>query len=97
MDTANKTYNITTNTTTILEGQYQLVALLIGKKGASSNTATIYDSDETTGANVEQKKATLDTTDRVGRIEYNIPMYKGIYIVTQTGTAPDITVVYRDL
>lgn len=99
---ANKTYNIKTNGTTFIPvpanptGKLVLVRLVVNKKGASSNTATIYDSNETIGANDEQKKGTVDTTDKVTSLEYGFPMYNGIYIVVATGTAPDITVVYRE-
>ena len=87
---ANQTYNITTNGVTNLVGKFVLVAIVINTKGTSSNTLTIYDSDSTT----ENKKGKLDTTASIGRIEYGIPMYKGIYLVTATGTAPDVTVIY---
>ena len=100
---ANKTLQITTNGTTVIpvpqnpKGKLVLVRLVINKKGVSSNTATIYDSDEDTGADVSQRKGILDTTDKVGNIEYGFPCFKGIYIVTETGTAPDITVVYKEI
>jgi hypothetical protein len=91
----NKTYNITQNGTTVLPGRFVLVRLVINTKGASSNTAAIYDSDETVGANVERLKGTLDTTDSARSIEYGFPMFTGIYIVVSAGTAANITVVYK--
>lgn len=99
---ANKTYNITANGVTIIPlpandtGKFVLVRLIINKKGASSNTATIYDSNATLGANSDYRKGTLDTTVSIGSIECGYPMYNGIYIDVATGTAPDITVVYKD-
>ena len=90
----NKTYNITTIGTTILPGKFVLVRIIINTKGASSNTATIYDSTEAIGANAERKKGKLDTTANVGTIECGFTCFDGIYIVVATGTAPDITVVY---
>lgn len=99
---ANKTYNITTNGVVFIPvpanptGKLVLQALVINTKGASSNTVTIYDSNLTLGANVELRKGTIDTTVVPGRFEYNIPMFKGIYIVVATGTAPDITVIYSE-
>ena len=71
-----------------------LVRIIVNTKGASSNTATIYDSTEAIGANAERKKGKVDTTVNVGAIEYGFPCYDGIYIVVETGTAPDMTVVY---
>ena len=99
---ANKTYNITANGTTFIPipanpaGKLVLVRLVINTKGGSSNTATIYDSNETIGANAEKRKGILDTTANVGSIEYGFPCFNGIYIVVATGTAPDITVVYAE-
>jgi len=100
---ANKTLNITTNGTVVIPipanpaGKLVLVRLVINKKGASSNSATIYDSNDTIGANAQQRKGTLDTTVNVGSIEYGFPCFNGIYIVVATGTAPDITVVYKEI
>src|SRR3990167_2829376 len=93
---ANKTYNITTNTTTVIPGKFVLVRIIVNKKGASSNTATIYDSTEALGVNSDYKKGIVDTTDKVGNIECGFPVFNGIYIVTETGTAPDLTVVYAE-
>jgi hypothetical protein len=99
---ANKTYNITSLGTTIIpvpsngNKKLVLIALVINTKGASSNTATVYDSNATIGANAENKKATIDTVNTFGRIEYGIPMYYGIYIAVATGTPADITVIYAE-
>lgn len=98
---ANKTYNITTNGTTVIPvpsnptQKLVLVRIVVNTKGASSNTAAIYDSTETLGANDEYKKGTLDTVNTLGNVEYGFPMYNGIYIITATGTAADLTVVYK--
>lgn len=89
---ANKTYNITGNTTTQLTGKLVLIAIVINTKGSGSNTAEIYNSGSTT----ENKIGKLDTTANVGRIEYDIPMLNGIRIVTSTGTAGDLTVIYAE-
>ena len=99
---ANKTYNITQNGTTFIPlpanpaGKLVLVRIIVNTKGASSNTAAIYDSNETIGANNERKKGTLDTVNTIGSIEYGLPMFNGIYIVVATGTAADMTVVYAE-
>lgn len=100
---ANKTFNITTNGVTLIPipanpiGKLVLVRLIINKKGASSNVATIYDTNLTLGENTDYKKGTVDTTDKVTSIECGYVFYNGIYIKTETGTAPDITVVYKEI
>lgn len=93
---ANKTYNLNTNGVTIIPGKFVLVRLIINTKGASSNTVTIYDSNTTIGANADQKKGTVDTVNTTGNIELGYPVLNGIYIVSATGTAADITLVYAD-
>ena len=75
-------------------GKLVLVRIVVNKKGGSSNTATIYDD---IGANPDNIKGIIDTTDRVGSIEYGFPIYNGIHIVVATGTAPDLTVVYKEI
>jgi len=97
MDTANKTYNIKTLGTTTLPGKFLLVAIIVGTKGASANTATIYDSTTALGAESSLERGILDTVNTLGRVEYGIPMFNGIYIVTATGTASNLLVIYRDL
>lgn len=96
---ANKTYNITTNGITQIPvpanpvGKLVLVRVIVNTKGASSNTATIYDSASTE----ENKKGKIDTTASVGAIECGYPIFNGLRIVTETGTAPDLTVVYKEI
>lgn len=94
---ANKTYNINTNGVTVIPGRFVLIRLVFNKKGASSNVATIYDSNSTIGESAEYKKGTIDTTDKLTSLECGYPVFNGIYIKTETGTAPDITVVYAEL
>ena len=99
---ANKTYNINTNGTVVLPipanpvGKLVLIRIVNNKAGGSGNTAVIYDSNETIGANDEQKKGTLDTVNVLGSVEYGFPCFNGIYIVVGGGTAPDLTVVYKE-
>lgn len=84
--------NINTNTTTTVKsGAGYLHTLCINTKGASANTATIYDS--TTGSGT--KIATMDTTSAVECQLFDVRFGTGLTIVTATGTAPDITVSYR--
>lgn len=100
--TSNKTLNIRTNGTVQIDvpknpvGKLVLIALVINTKGASSNTATIFDSNETLGEPAELRKGVIDTTVVPGRFEYNIPMVNGIRIVVATGTAPDMTLIYAE-
>jgi hypothetical protein len=104
LTSANKWFNLRTMGTTTIplpanpRGKLILISLIVNTKGGSSNTLTIYDSDVVIGANDEQKIATIDTTDiaLIGRLQYNLPMYNGIYLVLATGTAPDITVIYAE-
>lgn len=81
--------NITTNTTTVLKtGPGILGAITINTKGASSNTATIYDNTAGSGTKI----GTIDTTVGVGTLAYDLAFTTGLTIVTATGTAPDLTV-----
>lgn len=77
-------------------GKLILISLIINTKGGSSNTITIYDSNATIGENPANRKATIDSTVAPGAFLYNLAMFNGIYIVSKTGTAPDITVVYAE-
>ena len=100
---SNESINIRTNGTTIISvpqnptGKLLLIAIIINTKGASSSIARVYDSNATLGQNDQYRKLTLDTVNTVGRVEYGIPFTNGIYIVTETGTAPDLTVVYAKI
>ena len=93
---ANKTYNITGNGTTIIPGKFVLIALVVGTKGGSGHTATIYDSNATIGANAERKKSTIDDVNTYGRIDLGFPVFDGIYIVHGGGTTSDITIIYAE-
>ena len=89
------TYNtyahISTNTTTTIAGAPRiLVAICINTKGASSNVATVYD-----GTSSDTAIAVIDTTVTYGCLTYNVALSKGLAVVTATGTAADLTLVYR--
>jgi hypothetical protein len=86
-------YNhITTNTTTtVKKGSGILHAIVINTKGASANTVTIYDNT----TNASPVIAVFDSTTAVGTILFDVRFGTGLTIVTATGTAPDMTVVYR--
>ena len=92
---ANKSQNITTNGLTSITGKLVLIAIVINTKGASANTAKIY--DDVNGEETPEKlKATIDTTGATIRLDYGIIMYEGINIRTATGTAADLTVIYAE-
>jgi|SRR5882724_9727307 len=79
--------NITTNTTTTLNGQRFLHSLVINTKGALANQVILKD-----GTTVVH---TFDTTDRVGTILLDEVFATSLVAVTQTGTAADITLIGR--
>lgn len=93
-NSANKFKNITTNGNTVVTESSELVSLVINTKGASSNTATIY---KGTSENPNMKIGTVNTTVDPGRFDYGIACPSGFLVVTATGTAPDITLIYRPL
>lgn len=88
----NLSVNLNALGSTVIPGRYDLVAVVINTKGGSSNTLKIYDNT----AGTEAIKASIDTTDRVGRIDYGIPFSDGIHIVIAAGTPPDVTIIYRE-
>jgi hypothetical protein len=63
----------------------------VNTKGGSANTATVDDAASATTPTV----AVYDTTAFVGCVVYNVKMNVGITVVTATGTAADITVVWK--
>lgn len=84
--------NITTNTTTVVKsGEGFLHSICVNTKGATANTAAIYDNTAASGTKI----GTLDTTAAVGCMVYDIRFGTGLTVVTATGTAPDLTVSYR--
>lgn len=95
-NSANKSYNITGNGLTTIPGRWILEAIVINKKGASSNVAKVYD-DVEGEETPEKRKATIDTTANVQRLDYGIPMFEGINIRVETGTAGDLTVIYKPM
>ncbi|KKN52695.1 hypothetical protein LCGC14_0609760 [marine sediment metagenome] len=85
---------ITTNATTaVLIGSGVLHSLCVTDFGASSNTATVYDSLAGSGTII----ALFDTVTFDGCALLDVRVTTGITIVTATGTAPEITVSYRAL
>lgn len=90
---SNRTYNITANGVTQITGRFVLIRIIVNIKGASSNRATIYDSASTN----ENKIGTIDTTVTERVIECGYPVTNGIRVVVETGTAPDLTLVYAEI
>jgi hypothetical protein len=85
--------NITTNASTIVRNDGNpcvLKSVIINKLGASSNTATIYNGNSTGGTKI----CTIDTTSASPQRNFNVLCDVGIFVVTATGTAADITIVY---
>lgn len=84
--------NITTLATTVVSANPgTLAAICINTKGATANTATVYDNTAGSGTKI----ATIDTTAAVGCLRYDVAFATGLTVVTATGTAPDMTVTWR--
>ena len=89
---ANEFTNITTLGTTVISGKLVLVRVVVNKKGATSNVATLNRLDSPEG---KTAIGVIDTTDKVGNIEYGLPCNNGLEVVTATGTQADLTIVTR--
>jgi hypothetical protein len=86
-----KYQNLSANgTTTIKSGEGVLHAIAINTKGATGNTATIYDNTSGSGTKI----ATIDTTSQIQTLLYDINFTTGLTVVLASGTAADITVSY---
>lgn len=87
-----KSVNITSNTTTVCKlGAGTLHKIILNKAGGNTNTITIYDNTAASGTII----GTI--TNVIGSIDsllYDLDFYTGLTILTQTGTAGDLTVVY---
>jgi hypothetical protein len=83
--------HINSNTTTTLKsGAGLLHSICINTKGATANTATVYDNTAGSGTIL----AVIDTTAQVQTLLYDIQFSIGLTIVTATGTAADLTVSF---
>jgi hypothetical protein len=100
---ANKSYNITQNGNTFIpvpanpSGKLVLVRIVINTKGGASNTIQIFDSTPALGTDPQLKKGVIDTPNTFGSIDYGLPFFNGIFLVVGGGTAPDVTVVYKEI
>jgi hypothetical protein len=75
-------------TTTIKAGEGVLHSISINTKGATGNTATVYDNTAGNGTTI----ATVDTTAQIQTLLYDLQFTTGLTIVLATGTSADITV-----
>lgn len=89
---ANEFTPINSSGTTVISGKLVLVRVIVNKKGASSNVATLNRLESGEG---KTTIGVIDTTDRVGSIEYGLPCNNGLEIITATGTQADLTIVTR--
>lgn len=84
---------MSTNTTlnAIKTGAGVLHKACINTKGASSNTLKFYDALTVTGTPI----ASIDTTTDVECLEYDMSFTTGLTAIMATGTAADVTIIYR--
>ena len=84
--------NINTNTTTTVKsGAGVLKRIVVNKIGTSSNTCTIYDNTTAAGTIIGK----IDPLHTQMVFEYDVVFNTGLTIVTATGTAADLTIVYQ--
>jgi len=90
---ANATTTVYTPQATNQSAYGLLHAIVINTKGASANVCTVYNDVTAVAANTI---ATIDTVNgQIGTIFYDIKCPNGITVVIGTGTAANITVVWR--
>ena len=83
--------NINTNTTTTVKsGAGVLKRIVVNKVGTLLNTCTIYDNTTATGTII----GTIEPHTHMV-FEYDVVFNTGLTIVTATGTAADLTIVYQ--
>jgi hypothetical protein len=84
--------NLSANgTTTIKSGSGWLHSITINSKGATGNTATLYDNTAASGTKI----ATIDTTSQIQTLLFDVAFSTGLTIVLATGTSADLTVSYQ--
>lgn len=84
--------NITSNTSTqVKTGSGFFHAFIVSTKGATGNTATVFDNSACSGTKI----ATIDTTASGATYIYDVQFNTGLCITTATGTAGDFTVSFR--
>jgi hypothetical protein len=84
--------NIAANgTTTIKSAPGWLHSITINTKGATGNTATVYDNTSGSGTKI----GTIDTTAQIQSLLFDAAFTTGLTIVLASGTAADLTVSYQ--
>ena len=84
--------NINTNTTTTVKSGSGVLKRIVGNMaGEYSNTCTIYDNTSGTGTII----GTIYPVYTQIVFEYDVVFNTGLTIVTATGTAADLTIVYQ--
>ena len=84
-------HSASNTTTTIKSGAGVLKRVTVNTIGSASNTCTIYDNTAGSGTII----AVIDPTQAQRTFEYDLVFSTGLTIVTATGTAADLTVVYQ--
>lgn len=84
--------NITTLTSTVVKASPGFFhAFIVSTKGATANTATVFDNTTCTGTKI----ATIDTTVAGTTYIYDVTFNTGLCVLTATGTAGDFTVSFN--
>ncbi len=84
--------NLAANATTLVKtGEGVLHSVTINDQGAAANTIKIYDGLTAAGTLL----ATIDSVTTTGTLLFDLKFLVGLTIVIGTGTAGDITVMYR--
>lgn len=87
-----KSVNLTSNTTIVCKlGAGTLHRIVQNKAGSNTNTVTIYDNTAASGTVIG---TILNTAGSMGSIEYDLDFYIGLTVISATGTAGDLTIVY---
>ena len=92
-DLAGTYTNLAANATTnaIKSGAGVLIGISINTKGATGNILTVYDGLTATGTEI----GIFDTTANVSFIPLNAKFLTGLSVIMGTGTAANITLVWR--
>ena len=77
-------------TVTVKSGAGWLHTITINTKGATGNTATVYDNTSGSGTVI----AVIDTTAQIQTLLFDALFTTGLTVVTASGTAADLTVSY---
>lgn len=83
--------NANASATNIKNGAGTLAAVVVNTKGASANVLTLYDSTGAASGTI----AVIDVTSAVGAIPYNLAFANGLTYALATGSAADVTFVYK--